>query len=127
MIESVLDASAILAFLGDEPGAAEVESRLARSMLSSANLAEVVTKLIERGATNELALDTVGSLGCEIVPIDEGLGLRAGTLHRDTRARGLSLGERLCMVLAEREALPAVTADRAWASLPLPIEVILIR
>ena len=32
-----------------------------------------------------------------------------------TRALGLGLGDRLCLALAARLGVPAVTADRPWA------------
>ena len=69
----------------------------------------------------------VGDLACAIVPVDAELGLRAGVLHAATRSRGLSLGDRICLALAEGEGVPALTADRAWADLDIGIEVSLIR
>jgi PIN domain nuclease of toxin-antitoxin system len=125
--EWVLDASAVLAFLRDEPGAALVEARLPRSIISSANLAEVASKMTDHGI---LALDVraiLGGLSFEIAPVDGALGLRAGLLRRETRARGLSLGDRICLALAEREGLPALTSDRAWAEALLGVEIVAIR
>lgn len=45
----VLDASAVLALLQDEPGAEVVERVLPGSVLSTVNLAEVVGKLVDAG------------------------------------------------------------------------------
>jgi PIN domain nuclease of toxin-antitoxin system len=39
----------------------------------------------------------------------------------------LSLADRACLALAERERLPVLTADRHWGSLDLGIDVRLIR
>lgn len=127
MIEAVLDASAALAYLRGEPGGEAVEAKLARSVMSSVNLAEVVAKLIERGASPTLAEEIVGGLGCEIAAVDAALGLRAGVMHGETGRHGLSVGDRVCLALAEREGLPALTADRVWGALDLPIQVALIR
>jgi PIN domain nuclease of toxin-antitoxin system len=69
----------------------------------------------------------VDSLGCETVPVGFDLAFRAGTLEPETRPLGLSLGDRSCLALAEREGAPAVTADRAWSRLALPIAVTVIR
>ncbi len=127
MGDVVIDASAILAYLGDEPGSDAVEDRLGSGLLSAVNLTEVVGKLVERGAGPETAVEIVVGLGCEIVAVDFDLGVRAGTMVLETRGQGLSLGDRSCLALAEREGLPALTADRAWDRLSLPIVVTLIR
>ena len=49
MSEVVLDASALLALLNDEPGAGEVEKTVPGAIISAVNLSEVVAKLAERG------------------------------------------------------------------------------
>ncbi len=127
MAEWVLDASAVLAFLQDEPGAGSVETKLQRSIISSVNLAEVVSKLTDRGLSTGDTRVMIGHLGFEIANVDAALGVRAGLLRRDTRALGLSLGDRICLALAEREGLPALTTDRTWRDVPLDIEIIAIR
>jgi PIN domain nuclease of toxin-antitoxin system len=48
-------------------------------------------------------------------------------LRTDTRRRGLSLGDRACLALAETPGLPAVTADRHWAQPGLSIDIRPIR
>ena len=45
----VLDASALLCLLNDEPGADQVVHVLTRCVIGTTNLAEVVSKLRERG------------------------------------------------------------------------------
>jgi ribonuclease VapC len=54
--EAVLDASALLAFLRNEPEAAKVASVLTRSCISAVNLAETISKMVEYGKP----LDDVG-------------------------------------------------------------------
>ena len=46
---TVLDASAVLALIQDEPGAREVEAVLSGARMGAANLAEVVGKLVDAG------------------------------------------------------------------------------
>ncbi len=96
-------------------------------MISAANAAEVVARLIDIGKSPDLASRAMADLNCEIVPVDAALGLRAGELRALTRGKGLSLGDRICLALAERERVPALTADRAWAELQIGVEVSLIR
>jgi PIN domain nuclease of toxin-antitoxin system len=96
-------------------------------LLSSVNAAEAVAKMIRYGANPELAVETVRVLECSIIPVDDLLGLRAGELYAITAKYGLSLADRICLALAERERLPVFTADRAWASLDIGVEIRLIR
>lgn len=49
----VLDASALLCLMNDEPGAERVATVLSRAVVSTVNLAEVATKLNELGAKAE--------------------------------------------------------------------------
>jgi PIN domain nuclease of toxin-antitoxin system len=62
-----------------------------------------------------------------VVAYDLTLARRAGELRLPTRRFGLSVGDRACLALAERERLPAYTTDRTWAKLNLGIDIRLIR
>lgn len=127
MAEWVLDASAVLAGLRKEVGGELVLPVMETSLLGAVNLAEVATRLLDLGAS---AADIDGlpeRLRCEVVPFDEGLALGAGRLRMQTRHLGLSVGDRACLALAQREGLPVLTGDRAWAKLDVGVEVVLIR
>lgn len=123
----VLDSSAVLAVLWAEPGAVEVMTRLERARISAVNAAEVVSRLVERGASDAAAEAAIPDLMVEVVPFDAAQALAAGLLRRATRPAGLSLGDRACLALAQAEGLPALTADRAWGDLHLGIAVEVIR
>jgi ribonuclease VapC len=127
MAEVVLDSSAILSVLNSEKGGDNVASVLPRSLVSVANEAEVITVLIRGGKSPDQALQFVGDLPYRRVHLDASLAQRAGTLWREVKPRGLSLGDRCCLALAEREKLPVLTDDRRWAELSLDIEVRLFR
>jgi ribonuclease VapC len=127
MTEVVLDTSAVLAAVFGEAGADRVSAVAENSHLSTVNLVEVVQKLVDRGFGDEVIEATLNDLPCRIEPLDARTGVRAGRLRRVTRSAGLSLGDRVCLVLAERLGLPVLTADRAWAGLDLGVEVVLIR
>jgi PIN domain nuclease of toxin-antitoxin system len=127
MTDAVLDTSAILAVLLNEPGAEAIAAILPHSLVSVANEAEVITVLVRNGTPPEQAVQTVLNLDYERADLDAALARRAGTLWRKVKPRGLSLGDRCCLALAERENLPAVTADQRWADLDLDIEVKLLR
>ncbi len=127
MAEWVLDSSAVLAWLMLEPGAEVVEPALPGSLISSVNVAEVVSRLVDLGRTDAQAIGSVSLSEFSVVDFDQDLAFRAGGLRRVTRQVGLSLGDRACLALAEREGLPVLTADRAWAALDIGVEIRLIR
>jgi PIN domain nuclease of toxin-antitoxin system len=116
---SVLDSSAILAVLNAENGAANVEPLLSRSIVSSINVAEVLTKLVERNISLKKALEDFLKLGLEIVEFDVNQAAKVAELRLVTKHLGLSLGDRSCLALAISENITAVTADKIWSSLNL--------
>lgn len=114
MSEMVLDASALLALLRDEPGAAKVAEHIADSRMSSVNYAEVVSHFIHAGMPAEQVDAMLRPLPMMIVEADQALATLAGRLRSITAEAGLSLGDRFCLGLARRDGLPALTADRQW-------------
>lgn len=127
MTEAVLDASAVLADLRNEPGAEVVRSVLRNSVISTVNLAEVITKLIEYGATGAEAQALAEAGVYRVVEVDGGRAALAGVMHEKTRRTGVSLGDRFCLALAQETGAPAITADRRWKDLDLGVEIVLIR
>lgn len=127
-VSSVLDASALLALLLDEPGSARVAEVMSDdAFISAVNVTEVVTRQIDLGLAGERAQTVVAGLRLTIVPFDEDLAYRAALLRVATRSAGLSLGDRACLALAERLGLPTLTADRAWAALQIGAQIEVIR
>jgi PIN domain nuclease of toxin-antitoxin system len=127
MASVVLDSSAILCILNDEPGTEFVDAMLDDAVVSTVNYAEVVTKLVERGSTAAQAQSALRSIALTTVDFDIPLARRTGTLRAETRKRGLSLGDRACLALAEREGVPAMTGDRNWVGAVSGIEIRLFR
>ena len=127
MADAVLDASAVLAVLRREPGADTVAAIMPSAVISAVNLAEIISKLVERGASPETACELVDQLPFSVAPFDATLARRAGALRSATRSKGLSLGDRCCLALAEQQGAPALTTDRRWAELNIGISIQLIR
>lgn len=123
----VLDASAILALIHDEPGAGEVEERLSGALLCSANLAEVVGKLVDASVSIVSVRELLAAAGVSIEPLTEDDAVLAGALRSVPGGTTLSLGDRCCIALGTRHGATVVTADRTWADLALPVVVRLIR
>jgi ribonuclease VapC len=112
----LLDASAVLALIGNEPGADRVLPLLASSTITAINLAEVVKKLRERGVPSEDLAATVSDLQIPLEPgpSDQQQAIRLGELAATGRAFGLSLGDSVCLAVAAWSGLIAVTAERRW-------------
>jgi PIN domain nuclease of toxin-antitoxin system len=123
----VLDAAAILALFNDEPGAALVADHLPAAAISTVNVAEVISKLVDHGMQASEAASIIQSLDITVVPFDIGQAVQASDLRNDTRQAGLSLGDRACLALARHLGVPAMTSDRAWKTVKADVEIILIR
>ena len=126
MSEVVLDSSAVLAILQDEPGALVVRENLPGALLSTVNLAEVVTKLCARGMSIKDARAAVDALDIALIDYDAEQACQTGGLRLTTLAAGLSLGDRACLALAMGRKTSALTSDQTWARLE-GFEVVLIR
>ena len=126
MGDVILDASAALACIQNEPGGDLVRMRTRGGVISAINLAEVIAKLIEKGSTPKRAVELIDAMSLEVESVDSSLAQRMGTLHEITQGKGISLGDRACLALAERLNLPILTADRAWAKLDLDLTIELI-
>lgn len=125
---TVLDASAVLALLGDEPGSDAVMAALPSARLSAVNLAEVLTKLLDRGLDARLAAALLDTSGVTIVPFSARQAELATAVRTADIRRRLSLGDRCCLALTLDSDEPEVlTADREWATLDLPLTVRLLR
>lgn len=123
----VLDASALLALLNSEEGTALVQDLLPQSVISTVNLAEVVTRLSFLGMPEAEIREALTVLGLEIIPFDEEQAFRAGLLSAYTKTLGLSLGDRACLALALTTHGIALTSDRDWKKLDIGVEISLIR
>jgi PIN domain nuclease of toxin-antitoxin system len=110
--------------LNSEPGADGVADALGGDpIISAVNYAEVISKLVERGKPWRDAVAVINALALAVIDFDIGLAARAGALRAETKKRGLSLGDRACLALAEREKAPAITCEHIWPGAAQNIDV----
>lgn len=123
----VLDASALLAYLQREPGFERVGAVLDHACISSVNWSEVLQKCARNGIDTVPVATYLTEIGLTVEIFTASQAKRAADLWSQTRALGLSLADRACLALAMEKSVPALTADKAWLDLELPIAIELIR
>jgi len=126
-VKVVLDASALVAFIEEEPGGDVVAAHLAEAALSAVNYGEVLGRLVAKGSPPDHAARIVELLDLDIVDFDAKQGFISAALLPVTKPKGLSLGDRACLALGQTLNCPVLTADRAWSTLAIGVRVELIR
>jgi PIN domain nuclease of toxin-antitoxin system len=114
----VLDASALLSILLDEPGQARVNQIVDRAQIHAVNLVEAIARLVWAGTPPDKAVEILAGLHLEV---DGRFGTAqaefCGTLLGTRRGFGLSLGDCVCLTAAALSGAVAVAADRRWKEL----------
>ena len=123
----VLDASALLAFLHEEPGGERVSPLLEGASVSAVNWSEVLQKSLQRDVDIDGMQREFVEVGVTFEPFTPEQAEAAARLFTRTRNHGLSLADRACLALALDKGLPVMTADRAWGGLGLDIKIEVIR
>ncbi len=126
----VVDTSALLAVLLNEPGADQAVLAMAAAdplLLSSVNLAEAIAVMVRgQGIPAAEAAADIALIGAETTAFGAPEAEAAGALAAAHRGV-LSLGDAACLATALLRGAPVLTADRAWAGLGLDAEIRLVR
>lgn len=127
----VLDASAVLAWIMSERGKETIDRLLAFAYVPASALTEALYRGVERGhrlAAKELHRSLLVT-GIAVEPITEVDALRASELiawsrmqDGDALGRSLSLGDGLCIAVAERLGLMVTGGDEYWESVPMRVD-----
>lgn len=111
----VLDSSALLAWLQGEEGADVVEAHLdAGGWCGAANWSEVAQKILAADRDWDLVRALLVSYPLDIERVETADAEWAARRWRP--GEGLSLGDRLCLALAERLQAEVLTADSSWGT-----------
>lgn len=116
-MEVILDASALLALIQNERGADRVVEALPRAAISAVNLAEVVTKLVQKTKNLVFVRKNLDLLKLCVQPWEERAANQCGA-YAYLAASGLSPGDRACITESDISAARILTADRRWKEIP---------
>lgn len=124
---AILDASALLALLADEPAGELVAPLLDGAVISTVNWSEVLARYVDLGLKITGREAEIESLGVSLAPFTSRQTEIAAGLLPLTREAGLSLGDRACLALALDAGGRPVSAERAWGRIDVGLDVTLIR
>jgi len=128
MSRAVLDASALMAAINQEPGSEKLTPAFLRTAAASAvNVAEVYGKLLHRGFLPEHAWYAATAALERGIEFTTEQARIAGDLVPITKSLGLSLGDRACLALGITLSAPVYTADRSWKNLDVGVPIHAIR
>ncbi|MES9903907.1 MAG: type II toxin-antitoxin system VapC family toxin [Sedimenticola sp.] len=126
-MSSVLDASALLAYLHREPGWETVQAVIDTACIGAVNWCEVAQKTEQKGMDAVSVRSLLEELGLEVIPFSVEQAEIAAQLWEKSRQHGLSLADRACLALAIDQNTPVLTADKVWAKLNLDADIRLLR
>ncbi|MEI6622198.1 MAG: PIN domain-containing protein [Actinomycetes bacterium] len=128
---ATLDASAVLAWILQEPGYQTIDKIIRNAAVPASAMTEVLYRARERGNSMppEELHTHLTSLGVHVEPVTSDDVVRAATLIQSSREaartstdkRSLSLGDGLCIAVAERLALPLTGGDEHWETVTIDV------
>lgn len=127
----VMDATALLALSHGEQGYEVVEGLIQTQecFISSVNIAEVGSKLVDKGLLEKDLPGILQQFQVDIIDFNAEQAIRSAAIRQITRSSGLSMGDRACFALAQLMDACVVTTDRAWSDVEgvLGVKVVQIR
>ncbi len=117
----VLDSSALLASLQDEPGRDKVDDLIATQpcAIPMTCLSEVLARLGRDGIATEVARDAITPLGLIVLPFDDAVCDQTAKLEQQTRDTGTSFVDRSCIATGIVHDSMVFTADADWMQLDI--------
>jgi PIN domain nuclease of toxin-antitoxin system len=123
MFKYVIDSSALLAVIFNEPGAERIEPLYEYSFISAVNYTESLTKLVQKGYDFENAKKHLSTVVSNIVDFKFEIAPTAAWLDATTSKFGLSLGDRACLATAMNSNCEVLTTEKIWSKLTLPVKI----
>jgi ribonuclease VapC len=125
----VLDASAAIALFRREPGWELIDESATDAVMSAVNLGEVVQRQLRLNVSRIETKRLIAELGVLIIDVDAGLAMDAAELRHQIPKSGLSQADCICLALAKRMGVAAMTADQRWLKIAeaVGVEVRVVR
>ena len=123
----LLDASAYIAYISQEPGCDVVSEIIGKSCINTVTYTEIISFYTKKGLSDDLLKELCQYV--EIINVNENICYAAGHMIKTSRDYGLSLGDRLCLATAQYFNLTVYTADKIWLRVAdeLKINIVTIR
>lgn len=123
----ILDASALLALIFDEPGGSIVAPQARGSRILSVNFSEVVQRVLSIDGNPDRAEEAVDLLNITVAPFDRQLARMTAELREITSFMGASFADRACLAFALANSAPVLSSDQDWRKLDIGIDIRMIR
>ena len=123
----ILDASALLALIFDEPGGFIVAPQARGSRILSVNFSEVVQRVLSIDGNPDRAEEAVDLLNITVAPFDRQLARMTAELREITSFMGASFADRACFAFALANSAPVLSSDQDWRKLDIGIDIRMIR
>lgn len=125
----VLDTSALIALLQNEPGSEVIKDKINKSIISSVSLCELIT-FLSRNQIEENDIDEIiENMVPEVIDFCSTVSTIGGKLIKITQDYALSLGGRACIATGLHYGLEIYTADKIWDKLngKIKASIVIIR
>lgn len=120
MTTVILDASALLALIFEEPGSGRVAQTLEEGVaMSAVNASEVAARLHKDDWSPREVADVFDNLNIDVLPFDLEGALLSAQYRAGTESQGLGIGDRACLATGYLLKVPVLTADRVWLKLKI--------
>ena len=126
-MNSVFDASALLALANRERGHEMVTKHLPGAVISAVNLSEVYAKAIEKGSSLEDIQRYVAALPISTVPFDDEQAAVAATFRGKARQLNISFADTACLALGLVSGRVVISGEQKWQELGLAVQLKVFR
>lgn len=127
MSSPVVDSSAVIAVLREEPGADYVQQHARGGAISSVNLAEVYSYALLRNSGYEQVAALIGAMQLREFPFDHRQAEMLASIYKKTLGSSIGFADRACLALAKSQDTPVLTGDHDWLKHDIGVEVLLFR